>query len=818
MSRSRPTGSRTGQGAAELRRLVLVTVLLGAVVSCSVAWSFRGRVEGPALLHLPLGTVTLIALALTALAERLSVTLRHDDEEEALTFYEAAVVADLLVLPPGLALLAALGGLAVACLLKRRGWLKSAFNLGAHATGTALLVGTVALVAVPGAGIDTKTVLAVVAGTLGFAAVNLVLLAAVLQASIGADLRTTLREGWRLSAIMAIGTCGIGAVAVALLKVTPALVPFTLMPAGALAYAFRAAAQEALERERSTKLLALSQVLAGRLVAEDLLGGFLGLLREAFRVDTARVILEGDELRGGTVVLADAEGVRLGELSAVDAALLARTSETAELLDDGLPDGWGRIMLAPLDADSSRLGVLALVCPPGKPVLVARDLAVLTPLVSALGVALRGAEHLAQLTEGTDKLQTVVQHSSDGILVLDADRRVQVWNPALVSLTGVGGELALGRTLGDLVQAWDEHGAVVDPCEAGWALLRPDTPRCSIELQLVRSDGDQRWVRMSHAAVFEADAIVQDVVLVYDVTRERQVERMKADFIATVSHELRTPVTPIKGYIDLLRRRGEEFSPEKRKEFLDTVADRVSHLQRLVEDLLLASQVASPASAVRKSHGDLVLLARRAVDDFGGSAERLHVELPDEPAPIACDPTRVVQVIGNLVSNALKYSPDDAPVHVLLTIDASGDPTHPHGTATVEVSDEGQGIPADQLERVFEKFHRVGDPLTMTTSGTGLGLYIARQLTEAMAGRISVTSVLGTGSIFRFTMPITPLPASGPDGEAGGADGISGRSGEQHTDFGPFAGPGGAMPRPRRRPHRPAAVETPTAAAVVAAD
>ncbi len=131
MSRSRPPGSRTGQGAAELRRLVLVTVLLGAVVSCSVAWSFRGRVEGPALLHLPLGTVTLIALALTALAERLSVTLRHDDEEEALTFYEAAVVADVLVLPPGLALLAALGGLAVACLLKRRGWLKSAFNLGA---------------------------------------------------------------------------------------------------------------------------------------------------------------------------------------------------------------------------------------------------------------------------------------------------------------------------------------------------------------------------------------------------------------------------------------------------------------------------------------------------------------------------------------------------------------------------------------------------------------------------------------------------------------------------------------------------------------
>lgn len=781
---------RRSRDAGNLHRLVLISALLGALASGSVASIFRDRAEGPVIVHLPLATLTLIALVLTALAERLSVTLRHGDEQEALTFYEAAVVADALVLPPGLALVVALGGLAVACLLKRRGLLKSVFNLGAHATGAALLVGTVSLVATPGSGIDTKAVLAVLTGTLAFAAVNLVLLAAVLRASIGVGIGETVREGWRLSAVIAVGTCGIGAVAVALMNKTPALVPFTLMPAAALAYAYRAAAQETQERERSARLLALSQVLAGRLVADDLLSGFLGLLRETFRVATARVILEGDELHSGTVVLADEAGVSLGELSAVDAALLARTSDTAELLDDGLPDGWGRTMLAPLDAEGSRLGVLALVCPPGAtPVLVGRDLAVLTPLVSALGVALRGAEHLAHLTEGTGKLQTVVQHSSDGILVVDADRRVQVWNPAMVALTGVGAELALGHILGDLLQARDEHGVTVDPCDAGWALLRPGAPRATMELQLVRSDGEERWVRTSHAAVFEAGTIVQDVVLVYDITRERQVERMKADFIATVSHELRTPVTPIKGYVDLLRRRGEEFTPEKRREFLDTVADRVNHLARLVEDLLLASQVASPATAVRKGHGDMALLARRAVDDFAGSAARMHIELPETPVPIACDPTRVVQVIGNLVSNALKYSPDDAPVFVRMTV--SGDAGDAGSTVTIEVRDRGRGIPADQLDRVFEKFHRVEDPLRMTTSGTGLGLYIARQLTEAMSGTLALSSTLGVGSTFCFTMPVTPSGAE------------TGDDGDDRTGFGPFAGLGPGLPRPRRRGGRP---------------
>jgi signal transduction histidine kinase len=124
--------------------------------------------------------------------------------------------------------------------------------------------------------------------------------------------------------------------------------------------------------------------------------------------------------------------------------------------------------------------------------------------------------------------------------------------------------------------------------------------------------------------VFALGVLVRDVVIVHDVTRERQVERLKADFIATVSHELRTPVTPIKGYADLLRRRGDAMTPERRNECLDVISDRCDHLVRLVEDLLLASRISatdgSAAAQVDLGSGDLVALVQRAAGDFGPTA------------------------------------------------------------------------------------------------------------------------------------------------------------------------------------------------------
>ncbi len=777
---------------SRLNRVVALTALLGTVAAIAVCLGWWGRDAPPVAVSMPTTWLALLLLAITSASELTAVRLRRGDEVEALTLLEAAMVADVLLLSPALATVVAILGLAVASLIdRRRALVKTVFNLGAHASGTALLVAMVSSISRPASGLSGPTVAGLLLGTLAFAALNLALLSWVLSIAGGVPARETIAESWKLSLIMAVGTCGIGAIAVGVAISSPFLLPFTLLPAAALTYAYRAAAQEASERERSGHLVELTQVLAGRLVADDLLLSFLGRLRDAYGAVSARVVLEGDEDSAGAVVLADEQGVVRGNLSAFDAALLARAGSAPELVTDGLPAGWGRTLIAPLEAEGRRMGVLALVAE--KPANIRRrDLAILSPLVSALAVALRGAEHLTRLVEETGKLQAVVDHSSDGILVLDAESRVQVWSPSMHALSGLPSALATGRLLANLlnclpVSATQEPGGaapdrtrpVPDLLDVAALGLTPAAPRRTLEIALTRPDGEERWVRMSHNAVFEAETLTQDVVLVYDVTRERQVERLKSDFIATVSHELRTPITPIKGYVELLRRRGDDMTSEKRHEMLDTVADRVSHLARLVEDLLLASGVSAPSASVLMQGADLAALTRRAVDDFPGEANRITTHTPSEPVPVSADPTRVIQVLSNLISNGLKYSPENSPIEVDCEVQPGG------AAALVRVHDQGRGIPTDQLDRVFDKFHRVEDPLRMTTSGTGLGLFIARQLAMAMDGTLRVESTLGQGATFTFRLPLASADVLSPSVTA-----------RPDRPFG--------LPAPRSRPRRPA--------------
>ena len=713
-------------------------------------------------------SVAAALLALTVVGELTAVRLRHGESTEELTLFEAAVVIDVLLLAPGMAVVVPVLALAIASAVRRRPVVKAAFNLGTYAVSTAVLVGAFRLVGGGAAPFAARSVVALCLGTLGFAAVNLLCLARVLSVVESVPVRTVLAENWRLSGVMAVGNVALGTVAVAVGQAAPTLLPFTALPAVALTYAYRSAAQRAAERERAAQLLDLSQALVGRLEAGALVESFLRSARGAFRADRARVVLDVGVSAWPVAVEVSSLGAERRQASTADVALLERavSGAGAALVSSVLPEGWGAALIAPLEAEGLRLGVIALATE-SRGGLTEADAALLTPLASALSVALRGAEHLERVVEETSKLKVVVDHSSDGILVLDDGGRVLLWNNAMAALTGVPEDEAHGP-LSELVSCVSPEGTPVDPLEATFALTA-EAPRRDEEMAYVRPDGEQRWVRCSHAGLFDDDGrLVRDVVLVHDVTRQREVERLKADFIATVSHELRTPVTPIKGYADLLRRRGDRMTPEKRNECLDIITDRVNHLARLVEDLLLASRISSPKSVshdVAVEPSDVVALTRRAVGDFAADLARINVVVPDAPLLASCDPVRTVQVVGNLVSNALKYSPATSQVDVVVQ---SYD-----GCARVTVTDRGRGIPADQLERVFDKFHRVEDPMTMTTSGTGLGLYIARQLARAMAGDIVVRSVLGAGSTFVLVLPLAASGAVPVDVPAPRATGTS---------------------------------------------
>ena len=206
-------------------------------------------------------------------------------------------------------------------------------------------------------------------------------------------------------------------------------------------------------------------------------------------------------------MLAHEYGVDVGDLTATDAALLARTGDVAELVTDGLPPGWGRTLLVPAGGggpSARRARARRRRRRRAGPAdLGERDLDVLAPLLSALGVALRGAEHLSRLVEETGKLHAVVDHSSDGILVLDGEGRVQVWNRAMASISGVPTELAAGRSLRELLSTSDGDGNAGRPDRRRLVpAVAGDRRRRTVELALHRPDGEQRWIRASHAAVF----------------------------------------------------------------------------------------------------------------------------------------------------------------------------------------------------------------------------------------------------------------------------------------------------------------------------
>ena len=252
----------------------------------------------------------------------------------------------------------------------------------------------------------------------------------------------------------------------------------------------------------------------------------------------------------------------------------------------------------------------------------------------------------------------------------------------------------------------------------------------------------------------ETGRITGDVIVVHDLAREREAAALKEDFVARVSHELRTPLSPLRAYAQSLRRAGDRVPVEKRGEILDQMVERVDHLARLVDDLLLVSQIGAgrvdPAREVQLTELDLAALLPRLVAWLGHEHTRDHaIEVVGSETPllVMADQMRTGQIVTNLLTNACKYSEPGSPVTVRLSGEAD--------EVTVVVEDRGPGIPPDKLEAIFERFERLDDPQRMRAGGIGLGLYISRHLAEAMGGRLTVASTRGVGTAFTLGLPRT---------------------------------------------------------------
>jgi signal transduction histidine kinase len=240
-----------------------------------------------------------------------------------------------------------------------------------------------------------------------------------------------------------------------------------------------------------------------------------------------------------------------------------------------------------------------------------------------------------------------------------------------------------------------------------------------------------------------------------DLTEEHKLEQMRSDFVATVSHELRTPLASIHGAAVTLASRGGELGPVVHERLISIVVEQSERLAELVEQILLAAQLDSGGLRLDREGFDAASLARKVISSTrpripAGVTVSLAAPPPDDPAVALGDMERARHVLGNLLDNAIKYSPDGGNIDVIVAPEED--------RLRFTVRDEGLGIPPAEQERIFEKFYRLDAGMSRGVGGSGLGLYICRELVTRMEGRIWVSSEPGRGSSFSFELPRAAEP------------------------------------------------------------
>jgi PAS domain S-box-containing protein len=510
---------------------------------------------------------------------------------------------------------------------------------------------------------------------------------------------------------------------------------------------------ELYEAERKSRAIAQRLARTGTLLASELdpeaiLEEIVEQATELVDADSAAVsLLEGDELAisaahgsEGEAALgwrASAVGELAGEVIQSRGPVAHGDVDRLLAASDPILEAGHRAFLgAPLVGPEGTVhGVLAVYARTPRS-WREEEVEAITALAGTASAFLSNAELYQRVVMERERSVAILGNVADGIVAVDRDGNVVLWNAAAEEITGVAGSEALGRAPSEVLQR------SLDPDE---------TPEEGRGLISIPRGGEETWLSVSEAVMRDPSGAVAGRIYAFrDVSADQLVEQLKTGFVSTVSHELRAPLTSIYGFAETLLREDVAFGEEERRTFLGYIATEAQRLTGIVDALLSVAKLEAGDLQVQLAPTDL----REVVADVVGSAERevlngrrFVIDVPEEPLDATADRDKVRQVLANLVDNAVKFSSQGATVTVAARKTADA--------VQVRVVDEGSGVPPAEQERIFRKFYRA-DAAAPYTGGTGVGLFIARGLASAMGGRLWMDSDTERGASFVFELPTVP--------------------------------------------------------------